>query len=130
MLHYSKEFAAGGSLASRIKKNPLNVTTTKLILAELISAIESLHKANISHSDISRFNILIDSDGHLVLTDLAYSGPLSNGGLYDWKCIYEFRERVFPKEILEELDIFQMFETMKDDKLPGKLQDLKMCRYL
>ena len=38
-------------------------------MAELIIAIDSIHKMNYIHRDIKPDNILIDRDGHLKLSD-------------------------------------------------------------
>lgn len=45
----------------------------RLIAAEILLAIEELHRRNIIHRDIKPDNILIASDGHVLLTDFGLS---------------------------------------------------------
>lgn len=42
-------------------------------MAELVLAIEDMHRINYIHRDIKPDNILIDSEGHLKLTDFGLS---------------------------------------------------------
>lgn len=59
---------------SRISKIPsvlwLDEYTVRLVLAELIVAVESLHANGIVHGDLSLANILIGCDGNIVLAGL------------------------------------------------------------
>ena len=48
-----------------IFKEPL----ARFYIAELVCAIESVHKMGFIHRDIKPDNILIDRDGHIKLTD-------------------------------------------------------------
>ena len=65
-------------LASR-KKLPEN--EARLYLAEIIIAIEELHKNGIIHRDIKLDNILLDKDGHAKITDFG----LSKEGMFEKK---------------------------------------------
>jgi ribosomal protein S6 kinase alpha-5 len=47
----------------------LTEAEARLYIAEIILAVEELHKLNIVHRDLKPENILIDSDGHVALTD-------------------------------------------------------------
>lgn len=69
-----------GSLRSRILNDFVvdespNITPreVRMIVAELIVALEELHKRKIIHRDIKPRNILFDADGHVVLGDYGIS---------------------------------------------------------
>ena len=52
-----------------IKKDILTEEEARFYLAELILAIESIHKLDCIHRDIKPDNILIDKTGHIKLSD-------------------------------------------------------------
>ena len=68
-----------GSLRSRILNDlvddSLDITPreVRMIIAELIIALEELHKRKIIHRDIKPRNILFDANGHVVLGDYGIS---------------------------------------------------------
>ena len=45
----------------------------KIYLAELVTAIEDLHKRNIIFRDLKPDNIVFDEEGHALLTDFGLS---------------------------------------------------------
>lgn len=51
------------------KKGTLSEQTARLVIAELVLAIEALHSKDIVHRDLKPDNILIDDDGHIKVTD-------------------------------------------------------------
>jgi len=64
------EFAPGGDLMSLlIEKDIFTEEEAKFYTAELILAIESIHKLDCIHRDIKPDNILIDKTGHIKLSD-------------------------------------------------------------
>ena len=68
-----------GSLRSRILDDfvdeslDISPREVRMIVAELIIALEELHKRRIIHRDIKPRNILFDADGHVVLGDYGIS---------------------------------------------------------
>lgn len=69
-LYFVMDYIPGGDLMSLlIKFGYFPENTAKFYIAELILAIESVHKLGYGHRDIKPDNILIDKDGHIKLTD-------------------------------------------------------------
>lgn len=52
-----------------IKKDILTEEEGKFYIAEILLAIDSVHKMNYIHRDLKPDNILIGSDGHIKLSD-------------------------------------------------------------
>jgi serine/threonine kinase 38 len=64
------EFLPGGDFMNLlIKKDKLTEDEAKFYLAEIILAVESIHKVDCIHRDIKPDNILIDKNGHIKLSD-------------------------------------------------------------
>ena len=64
------EFCPGGDFMNLlIKKDILTEEEARFYIAELILAVDSIHKLDCIHRDIKPDNILIDKNGHIKLTD-------------------------------------------------------------
>jgi serine/threonine kinase 38 len=64
------EYLPGGDLMELlIKENIFEEEQTRFYIAEMVLAIESVHKRNFIHRDLKPDNILIDKNGHLKLAD-------------------------------------------------------------
>ena len=73
-LYLIMEFLAGGDMMTLlIKLDIFPEYMAKFYTAECILAIESIHALGFIHRDIKPDNILIDSKGHLKLTDFGLS---------------------------------------------------------
>ena len=73
-LYLVMEYCPGGDLMNvLIKKDILTEKEAKFYMVELILAIEYIHKLDCIHRDIKPDNILIDSDGHIKLSDFGLS---------------------------------------------------------
>ena len=69
-LYFLMEYASQGSLSTLIQTvKPLPVQTCKFFIAEIITALEHLHRHNISHRDIKPENILLDDNYHIKICD-------------------------------------------------------------
>lgn len=73
-LYLVMEYLNGGDCAALLKMlGTLDEKWTKRYIAEIIVGVDDLHKRDIIHRDLKPDNILIDSKGHLKLTDFGLS---------------------------------------------------------
>ncbi|KAJ6218094.1 hypothetical protein RDWZM_009251 [Blomia tropicalis] len=69
-LHLILDYISGGELFTHLyQRDSFPEDAVRIYAAELILALESLHKRGIIYRDIKLENILLDSEGHIVLTD-------------------------------------------------------------
>ncbi|WPK24094.1 hypothetical protein PUMCH_001350 [Australozyma saopauloensis] len=73
-LYLVMEYLNGGDCAALLKMlGTLDEKWTRRYIAEIIVGVDDLHKRDIIHRDLKPDNILIDSKGHLKLTDFGLS---------------------------------------------------------
>ncbi|ETN70787.1 kinase domain protein [Necator americanus] len=73
-LHIVMEYVRGGELFTHLcSRGAFDVAAAKFIIAELIIAIDSLHKRKVIYRDLKLENILLDENGHVKLTDFGLS---------------------------------------------------------
>lgn len=76
------DYCGGGDMRALItRKGRLQEDEVRIYLAEMILAVEELHRNGIIHRDIKPDNILIDAEGHACLTDFG----LSKEGMFEKK---------------------------------------------
>ncbi|CAD8112573.1 unnamed protein product [Paramecium primaurelia] len=68
------DFCPGGDLSKLLDiKRKLPEEDAKIYVAEILLAIECLHKNNIIFRDLKPENVVLDSEGHALLTDFGLS---------------------------------------------------------
>ncbi|KAI0859761.1 kinase-like domain-containing protein [Xylaria cubensis] len=73
-LYMLMEFLPGGDLMTMlIKYEVFSEDITRFYMAEIVLAIEAVHKLGFIHRDIKPDNILLDHSGHVKLTDFGLS---------------------------------------------------------
>lgn len=73
-LYMILEYCPGGDLGSVLKREKkLSEERAKLYLTEIILALEELHKKDIIFRDLKPDNVVLDSEGHAMLTDFGLS---------------------------------------------------------
>lgn len=73
-IYFVMEFANGGDLFSKLQKGLLfSEQQIQLYMAEIALAVDYLHSNNVIYRDMKAENVLIDSHGHLKLTDFGLS---------------------------------------------------------
>ena len=67
-----------------MKKDILPEVDAKFYMAELVLAVDSVHKLNFIHRDLKPDNILLDNTGHLKLSDfgLCKHADIKNDGIF------------------------------------------------
>lgn len=73
-LYMILEYCPGGDLGSVLKREKkMSEERAKLYLAEIVLAIEALHKKDIIFRDLKPDNVVLDAEGHAMLTDFGLS---------------------------------------------------------
>ena len=89
-LYLIMEFVNGGELFFHLKqvKGGFDEVRARFYAAEMILALEYLHKSGVVYRDLKPENVLIDHEGHIRLTDfgLSKSGLKSSNGRTESFC--------------------------------------------
>lgn len=73
-LHLILDYVNGGEMFTHLNlRERFTEPEVKIFIAEILLALEHLHKLGIIYRDIKLENILLDKDGHVVLTDFGLS---------------------------------------------------------
>nr|XP_013796118.1 PREDICTED: ribosomal protein S6 kinase alpha-5 isoform X5 [Apteryx mantelli mantelli] len=78
-LHLILDYINGGELFTHLsQRERFSENEVQIYIGEIVLALEHLHKLGIIYRDIKLENILLDSDGHVVLTDFGLSKEFLN----------------------------------------------------
>ena len=73
-VYFLLDYFAAGDLQTQLERaGPLSDHQKKLLIAEMIVAVEELHALNVIHRDIKPGNLLVSDDGHIALADFGMS---------------------------------------------------------
>lgn len=74
------DFASGGELMFHLRREAmLSEDDARFYAAELLVALQHLHALDVVHRDIKPENVLLDGEGHLVLTDFGLAKEVCAG---------------------------------------------------
>ncbi|WVR06620.1 hypothetical protein IAU60_003652 [Kwoniella sp. DSM 27419] len=101
-LYFVTDYKCGGELFWHLQKEGrFSEDRARFYIAELILALEHLHKYNIVYRDLKPENILLDATGHVALCDFGLSKPdLSDDKLTNTFC--GTTEYLAPEVLLDE----------------------------
>eukprot|EP01103_Thecamoeba_quadrilineata_P006905 TRINITY_DN1664_c0_g1_i3.p1 TRINITY_DN1664_c0_g1~~TRINITY_DN1664_c0_g1_i3.p1 ORF type:complete len:430 (+),score=67.90 TRINITY_DN1664_c0_g1_i3:50-1339(+) len=82
-LYFVLDYLSGGSLFHHLStsEEPFSEEVTAYYSAEVILGLETLHHHNIVYRDLKLENILLDSEGHIKLTDFGLSAKVEKDRL-------------------------------------------------
>ncbi|KAH0603891.1 uncharacterized protein H6S33_007550 [Morchella sextelata] len=79
-LYLIMEFLQGGDMMTLLMKyDTFTEDITRFYMAELVSAIEAVHNMGYIHRDIKPDNVLLDSNGHIKLSDFGLATGFRKG---------------------------------------------------
>ncbi|XP_043541104.1 ribosomal protein S6 kinase alpha-4-like, partial [Chiloscyllium plagiosum] len=68
------DYVSGGELFTHLyQRDHFSEADVRIYIGEIVLALEHLHKLGIVYRDVKLENILLDSEGHVVLTDFGLS---------------------------------------------------------
>ena len=101
------------TLTSPPSPQPHCVAPLQFYLAEIILGVEALHAAGILHRDLKPENVLMQSNGHLVITDFGCSIQSKQAGVaptsraFVGTDMYMAPEQVMKQEYSEAVDWYR-----------------------
>lgn len=78
-LYMVMDFFNGGELFFHLNKGPFEESRTQYYIAEITLALEHLHSLLVVYRDLKPENVLLDSDGHIKLSDFGLSKKFRKG---------------------------------------------------
>lgn len=73
-LYLVTDFVQGGELFTHLhREEKFSEPAVRFYISEIVVALEQLHDSNIVYRDLKLENILLDKEGHIVLTDFGFA---------------------------------------------------------
>ena len=76
--YFVMKYVNGSSLEQRLDQGPLPIDLARRVLRDAAMALGHAHNRGIVHRDVKPANIMLDSDGRVVLTDFGISKALDS----------------------------------------------------
>ncbi len=108
-LYFILQYAQNGELYNFMKQHTrFSESLAKFYCAEMLLALEYLHSKNIVHGDLKPENVLLDSEGHVLLADfgLAAFGPKT--GCLQTTPAYMAPEQILGRESSTAIDVWAL----------------------
>lgn len=77
--YFTMEFVPGGSLADRLRKQPLTAHEAAKMLKEIAAGVQHAHERDILHRDLKPANVLLAEDGTPKVTDFGLARRVEAG---------------------------------------------------
>ncbi len=77
--YFVMKYVTGDSLEQMLDQGPLPIDLARRVLCEAALALGHAHKRGIVHRDVKPANIMLESDGRVILTDFGISKALEGG---------------------------------------------------
>jgi serine/threonine protein kinase len=104
-LYFIIQYAEGGEIFHYLKKHRrFSENTARFYSAEIILALEYLHSKGIVYGDLKPENVLINFDGHILLSDFGLSRFKSIKGTMQSTPEYMAPEQILGKDSYQAVD--------------------------
>lgn len=122
---FNIDLATGGSLISKLdEKRMPDTITAQRIIAEIVIAVEDMHRLNVHIGDLQSKNVVIDGEGHMLVIDFGFSKitPNVTDRRGDWGQLCGICVDVFsyPFKTEQQKSLVDFMSKMTDDQLSGR----------
>lgn len=108
-LYFVMQYAKNGELHYFMKqRQKFSETLAKLYCAEMLLALEYLHSNNIIHGDLKPENVLLDSEGHVLVADFGFAAFGPKTGCLQTTPAYMAPEQILGRESSTAIDVWAL----------------------